>query len=147
MSTPDGHLIRQAFLTKYGYSPDLTYQEILREFQRRYDLAQELRQQHAGVHKVMLVIEGMDEGTAHEAALGEREVRKFRMEGLRRGLRLRNHGNGSIGGRLCGPTGSRMDPAIMNHNYCNYLILKYYLEMGHQAIIKDGSSLNHVRYF
>jgi hypothetical protein len=82
MSTPDGHLIRQAFLTKYGYSPDLTYQEILREFQRRYDLAQELRQQHAGVHKVMLVIEGMDEGTAHEAALGERELRKFKMEGL-----------------------------------------------------------------
>jgi hypothetical protein len=82
MSTPDGHLIRQAFLTKYGYSPDLTYQEILREFQKRYDLAQELRQQHAGLHKVILVIEGMDEGTAHEAALREREVRKLKMARL-----------------------------------------------------------------
>jgi hypothetical protein len=79
MSTSDGHLIRQAFLTKYGYSPDLTYEEILREFQRRYDLAQNLRQQHAGVHKVILVIEGMDEGTAHEAALREREMRKLKM--------------------------------------------------------------------
>ena len=58
MSTPDGHLIRKAFLTKYGYSPDLTYQEILCEFQRRYDHAQELRlsnmpgaQNHAGYRR------------------------------------------------------------------------------------------------
>ena len=40
MSVPDGHLIRTAFLTKYGYSPDLTYDEILCEFQKRYDQAQ-----------------------------------------------------------------------------------------------------------
>ena len=86
-------------------------EEILREFQRRYDLAQELRQQHAGVHKMMLVIEGMDEGTANEAALGEREVRKFKMERLLADVRLRDHGTRPVGGRICGPTGSRMDPA------------------------------------
>ena len=82
MTTQDGHFIRQAFLTKYGYSPDLTYQEILREFQKRYNLAQRLRQQHAGLHKVLLVIEGMDEGPLHEAALREREVRKLKMTRL-----------------------------------------------------------------
>ena len=43
MSTPDSHLVRKAFLTKYGYPPDLTYSEILCEFHRRYDHAQALR--------------------------------------------------------------------------------------------------------
>ena len=140
MSTPDGHLIRQAFLTKYGYSPDLTYQEILREFQRRYDLAQELRQQHAGLHKVMLVIEGMDEGTAHEAALGEREVRKLKMDTPDCGQRLRNHGTGPVGGRICGAPGSRMDPAIMICNYCNYSIFQVLFGNEHRAIISSRSS-------
>ena len=50
MSTPDGLLVRKAFLTKYGYSPDLTYEEIVREFQRRYDHAQSRRLQNAGPH-------------------------------------------------------------------------------------------------
>jgi len=34
MSIPDGQLIRKAFLTKYGYAPDLTYEEILCEFRK-----------------------------------------------------------------------------------------------------------------
>ena len=82
MSTPDGHLIRTAFLTKYGYSPDLTYDEILYEFQRRYDYAQALRLKNAGLHKIMLIIEGMAESTAKEEASGEREVRKLKIERL-----------------------------------------------------------------
>ena len=82
MNTPDGHLIRQAFLTKYGYSANLTYDEILCEFQRRYDLAQALRRKNASLHKIMLTIEGMAEDTAMEEASGEREVRKLEIERL-----------------------------------------------------------------
>ena len=82
MSPPDGHLIRKAFLTKYGYSPDLTYDEILCEFQRRYDHAQALRQQNAGLHRIMLIIEGMAENAAKEEASLEREVRKLKIEHL-----------------------------------------------------------------
>jgi len=84
MSAPDGHLIRTAFLTKYGYSPDLTYDEILCEFQRRYDHAQALRLKNAGLYKIMLIIEGMAECTAKEEASGEREVRKLKIERLTR---------------------------------------------------------------
>ena len=82
MSSPDGHLVRKAFLTKYGYAPDLTYDEILCEFQRRYDHAQVLRQENAGLQRIMLIIEGMAESTANEEASGEREVRKLKLEGL-----------------------------------------------------------------
>jgi hypothetical protein len=82
MSVPDGRLIRTAFLTKYGYSPDLTYDEILCEFQKRYDQAQALRLENAGLHRIMLVIEGMAENTAKEEASGEREVRKHKIERL-----------------------------------------------------------------
>jgi len=82
MSTPDGHLIRTAFLTKYGYSPDLTYDEILDEFQRRYDHAQALRLKNAGLHEIMRVIEGMAESAAKEEASLEREVRKLKIERL-----------------------------------------------------------------
>ena len=82
MSTPDGHLVRKAFLTKYGYAPDLTYDEILREFERRYDRAQTLRLGKAGSHRIMLVIEGMAESAATEEASLEREVRKLKMEHL-----------------------------------------------------------------
>jgi hypothetical protein len=84
MSTPDGHLVRKAFLTKYGYSPDLTYDEILCEFQRRYDHAQTLRQENAGSHRIMLIIEGMVEGAAKEEASLERELRKLKIERLTR---------------------------------------------------------------
>ena len=84
MSTPAGHLIRTAFLTKYGYSPDLTYSEILREFQKRYDHAQALRLQHAGSHRIMLIIEGMAEDSPKEEAPREREVRKRKIELLAR---------------------------------------------------------------
>jgi hypothetical protein len=82
MSTPDGHLVRKAFLMKYGYSPDLSYEEILREFQKRYDYAQALRLQNAGSHKIMLIIEGISERSAKEEALLEREVRKLKIERL-----------------------------------------------------------------
>jgi hypothetical protein len=82
MSTPDGHLVRKAFLTKYGYAPDLTYPEILREFQKRYDHAQALRLQNAGSHTIMLIIEGMAENSAKEDASLEREVRKLKIEHL-----------------------------------------------------------------
>jgi hypothetical protein len=82
MSTPDSHLIRAAFLTKYGYPPDLTYGEILCEFHRRYDHAQALRHQNAGLHRIMLIIEGMAQGAAKEDAALEREVRKLKMERL-----------------------------------------------------------------
>jgi signal recognition particle GTPase len=82
MSTPDGHLIRTAFLTKYGYSPDLTYPEILREFQKRYDHAQAMRLQNAGSDTIMLIIEGMTETAAHEEATAEREARKRKIARL-----------------------------------------------------------------
>jgi len=82
MSTPDGHLVRKAFLTKYGYPPDLSYDEILREFERRYDRAQTLRRENAGSHRIMLVIEGMADSAATEEASLEREVRKLKMERL-----------------------------------------------------------------
>jgi hypothetical protein len=82
MSTPDGHLVRQAFLTKYGYAPDLTYDEILCEFQRRYDYAQALRLTNGGLHRIMLVIEGMAETSAKDEALLEREVRKLKIAHL-----------------------------------------------------------------
>ena len=82
MSIPDAHLVRTAFLTKYGYSPDLTYDEILCEFHRRYDRAQTLRQENAGLHRIMLIIEGMAESTAKEEVAHEREVRKLRLRGL-----------------------------------------------------------------
>jgi hypothetical protein len=82
MSTPDGHLVRKAFLMKYGYSPDLSYEEILCEFQKRYDYAQALRLQNAGSHKIMLIIEGISESSAKEEASLEREVRKVEIERL-----------------------------------------------------------------
>jgi hypothetical protein len=82
MSNPDGHLVRKAFLMKYGYSPDLTYDEILCEFEKRYDYAQALRLQNAGSHKIMLIIEGMAESSAKEEASQEREVRKRKIESL-----------------------------------------------------------------
>ena len=82
MSTPDGHLIRNAFLTKYGYSPDLSYDEMLCEFQGRYDHAQARRLQNAGSHRIMLIIEGMAESSAKEDASLEREVRKLKIERL-----------------------------------------------------------------
>jgi hypothetical protein len=82
MSIPDGHLVRKAFLTKYGYPPDLTYEEILCEFQKRYDHAQALRLTNGGVHRVMLVIEGIAENSAKGEASLEREVRKLKLERL-----------------------------------------------------------------
>jgi signal recognition particle GTPase len=85
MSSPDGHLVRKAFLTKYGYAPDLTYEEILCEFQRRYDHAQALRQENAGLHRTMLIIEGIAEGAAKEEASREREVRKLSIQRLTEG--------------------------------------------------------------
>jgi hypothetical protein len=82
MSIPDGHLVRKAFLTKYGYAPDLTYEEILCEFQNRYDHAQALRLTNHGIHRVMLVIEGIPESSAKEAVSLERETRKYQLERL-----------------------------------------------------------------
>ena len=82
MSTPDGRLVRKAFLTKYGYAPDLSYPEIIREFRSRYDQAHALRLQNAGVHRVMLVIEGMAEGSLKEAASLEREARRLKVARL-----------------------------------------------------------------
>jgi signal recognition particle GTPase len=82
MSTPDGQLVRKAFLTKYGYAPDLSYPEILRQFRSRYDQAHALRLQNAGVHRVMLVIEGMAEGSLNEEATVERENRKRKVARL-----------------------------------------------------------------
>jgi hypothetical protein len=82
MSTPDGHLVRKAFLMKYGYSPDLTYEEILSEFQKRYDHAQALRLQNASSHKIMLIIEGISESPVKEEASLERQVRKIEIERL-----------------------------------------------------------------
>jgi hypothetical protein len=82
MSTPDGHLVRKAFLTKYGYPPDLTYDELLREFQSRYDHAHALRLQNAGSHQIMLIIEGIAEGSAKAEASLERQVRKLKIERL-----------------------------------------------------------------
>jgi hypothetical protein len=82
MNTPDGHLIRTAFLTKYGYSPDLSYPEILSEFQNRYDHAQALRLQNAGSHRIMLIIEGIAESATKEEASLERAVRKNKIERL-----------------------------------------------------------------
>jgi hypothetical protein len=84
MSTPDGHLIRMAFLTKYGYSPDLTHDEIVCEFQRRYDHAQARRLENAGSGRIMLIIEGMSEASAKEDAILERELRKRKIERLTR---------------------------------------------------------------
>jgi hypothetical protein len=84
MSTPDGQLIRKAFLTKYGYSPDLTYGEIVCEFQKRYDHAQARRLQNAGSHKIMLIIEGIAENSAKEEASLEREVRKVKIDRMTR---------------------------------------------------------------
>jgi hypothetical protein len=82
MSIADGHLIRKAFLTKYGYAPDLTYEEILCEFQKRYDHAQALRLTNGGLHRVMLVIEGMAENSAKEEVSLERRIRKLKLERL-----------------------------------------------------------------
>jgi hypothetical protein len=82
MSIPDGHLVRTAFLTKYGYSPELTYGEILCEFQRRYDQAQALRHQNAGLHRIMLIIEGMAESATKEEASLERKARRNKIERL-----------------------------------------------------------------
>ena len=82
MSAPDGHLVRKAFLTKYGYSPDLTYDEILSEFHRRYDHAQALRLENAGLHDIMLIIEGMAQNAAKEDAWRERAARKLKIERL-----------------------------------------------------------------
>jgi signal recognition particle GTPase len=85
MSSPDGHLVRKAFLTKYGYAPGLTYDEILSEFQRRYDHAQALRPENVGLHRIMLIIEGMAEGATKEEASREFEVRKRKIERLTEG--------------------------------------------------------------
>ena len=82
MNIPDGQLIRKAFLTKYGYALDLTYEEIVIEFQTRYDHAQALRLTNCGLHRSMLVIEGMAESSANEEASFERQVRKFKIERL-----------------------------------------------------------------
>jgi hypothetical protein len=82
MSTPEGHLIRQAFLTKYGYAQDLTYDQLLGEFQKRYDQAQALLQENAGLHRIMLTIEGIAATAANEEASRERAVRKFKIERL-----------------------------------------------------------------
>jgi hypothetical protein len=82
MSAPDCHLVRKAFLTKYGYPADLSYAEILREFHRRYDHAQAVRHQNAGLHKIMLIIEGIAESAAKEEASLEREARKRKIERL-----------------------------------------------------------------
>jgi hypothetical protein len=82
MSIPDGLLIRKAFLTKYGYPPDLTYEEIVSEFQKRYDHAQALRLTNCGLHRSMLVIEGMAESSANEEASFERQVRKLKIARL-----------------------------------------------------------------
>jgi hypothetical protein len=84
MNTPDGQLVRKAFLTKYGYSPNLSYDEMVCEFQSRYDYAQARRLQNAGSHKIMLIIEGMAEGARKEEASLEREVRKLKIERLTR---------------------------------------------------------------
>lgn len=80
MSTPDGYLVRQAFLTKYGYPIDLTYDEITREFQRRYDHAQQVRQENAGLHRIMLIIEGMAEESATADASHERQLRSRKIK-------------------------------------------------------------------
>lgn len=82
MSTSDGHLIRKAFLTKYGYALNLTYEEILREFRRRYDRAQVLRQENADPQRIMLLIEGMAENSAKEEVLREHQARKLRIQNL-----------------------------------------------------------------
>jgi hypothetical protein len=82
MSTPDSHLIRKAFLIKYGYAPGLTYEEIVCEFQKRYDHAQALRLTNRGLHRLMLVIEGMSENSVKEEASLEREIRKHKMDRL-----------------------------------------------------------------
>lgn len=82
MSIPDGHLVRKAFLTQYGYAPDLTFEELVCEFQKRYDHAQALRLTQGGLRQVMLVIEGIPENSAREEILRERKTRKQRMEGL-----------------------------------------------------------------
>jgi hypothetical protein len=82
MSIQDGHLVRKAFLTKYGYTPDLSYAEILCEFQKRYDYAQALRLTKGGLHRVMLVIEGIPESAAKEEVSLERKTRKQQMERL-----------------------------------------------------------------
>ena len=82
MSTPDAHLVRKAFLTKYGYSPDLSYDEMLCEFQGRYDHAQARRLKNAGAHSIMLIIEGMAETAAKEDASRERAARKQKIERL-----------------------------------------------------------------
>ena len=124
MSIPDGQLIRKAFLTKYGYSPDLTYEEILCEFQKRYDHAQALRLTNGGLHRVMLVIEGMAESSAKEEASLEREVRKLKIERLTARERLRSHRTGPIGRRIRRAARSRVDPENMinTHNYGYYWI-------------------------
>jgi hypothetical protein len=80
MSTSDGHLIRKAFLTKYGYAPDLTYEEIVCEFRRRYDQAQVLRQENVETHRVMLIIEGISQNAAKEEASRERALRKVQIK-------------------------------------------------------------------
>jgi hypothetical protein len=82
MSTRDGQLIRKAFLTKYGYSPDLSYPEILCEFQRRYDHAQARRLENAGFHSIMLIIEGISESAPKEEASRERAARQLKFRRL-----------------------------------------------------------------
>ena len=77
MSTSDGHLMRKAFLTKYGYAPDLSYEEIICEFRRRYDQAQLLQQENIGTQRVMLIIEGISPNAAKEEAARERAARKL----------------------------------------------------------------------
>ena len=69
-------------MIKYGYSPDLSYDEICGEFRRRYDQAQLLQQQEAGFHRLLLLIEGMPEHTSEVEASGQRAQRNVLMQRL-----------------------------------------------------------------
>jgi hypothetical protein len=82
MICSDANLIRKAFAIKYGYATDLTYDELVREFRLRYDHAQILRQQEAGLLFLLQVIEGMPEGVTEIAAVEERELRSLRIRRL-----------------------------------------------------------------
>jgi hypothetical protein len=76
------HLGRAAFLIKYGYNPNLAPDQISQEFRQRYDYAGELRRQHANLHQILTVIEGMPEDSTEEDTFWERVMRKHRLEVL-----------------------------------------------------------------
>jgi hypothetical protein len=82
MICSDGNLIRMVFVIKYGYATDLTYDELVGEFQRRYDHAQILRRQEAGLLRLLHVIEGMPESASELEAANEREYRHARIRRL-----------------------------------------------------------------